>query len=744
MKIRKLLVSVAMVSLFALIATGCGSSSNKPTDTKPTQTQTNPDTSEKDTTKDSGEGTKEITGITFESKKYDYDGNEHQITITGQIPEGTSVSYSSNVSGITNKAVNVGKYEIKATISGSGYKTLELTAILQIFANDKERNIIAINNGLFFENAMDNDKVYYYDGSSVKKVSNSSTLDMIKVGNAQVAYSSDLLEQVGMGSFGTYTVSGNDINKDNFINKAASYIQQYGKKYYFAVNSLANAAIYSYDTETEVLTKLSDGKAYYLQLDSSHNELYFADGTNGNKLSKINISSPSERTVVVDAKINNLIMHNGSLFYTVNNLLGDYIEKLTLSSNVRLKITQDAGSSLTIVGNDLFYINVDKLTTRIVGDGIFKVSTNTTEESSASGTKVIDGGDYGLCSLATDGTYLYYYDIDNYKLIKYNISTKESINILDGFVKPADPTPTSFGGKVLTYGDTIFYQDIYDNKALHSYNVKTKVEQCVTDLKVADFSIIGDYLFLNMVSKAVNNDTYVINIKNGGEPTLINNYSASDMCTDGTYIYYILDNASGVATAIHKCKLDGTDDVEIYNKGVSNLKYASGKLLFIDGNNIHVLDLLTNTDTEVKVEDRSIHTTVFDTDGTYIYYRDMYGIGYTSKRLAKCKFDGTEDVKIVDNGKTDPISIVYKDGYVYYYCDTTKPAQNGLFKVSVNVTESVDGTSILPCNQTYYAETFCFQGNNIYFLNYALGGSYGDSKIYVVPVTGGTPELMIK
>ena len=58
MKIRKLLVSVAMVSLFALIATGCGSNSNKPTDTKPTQTQTNPDTSEKDTTKEESDETK--------------------------------------------------------------------------------------------------------------------------------------------------------------------------------------------------------------------------------------------------------------------------------------------------------------------------------------------------------------------------------------------------------------------------------------------------------------------------------------------------------------------------------------------------------------------------------------------------------------------------------------------------------------------------------------------------------------
>ena len=743
MKIKKILCSVATIALFATLITGCGgSNSSSPTTKTPSPTVT--PTEDKTTTKDSGEGSKDITGITFESKKFDYDGNEHQITITGQLPEGTSVSYSSNVSGITNKATNVGKYEIKATISGSGYKTLELTAILQIVSNDKERNIVATNSGVFFENAMDNDKVYFYDGLNVKKVSNSSTLDMIKISNNQVAYSSDLLEQVGMGSFGTYTVSSGNINKDNFINKAASYIQKNGTKYYFAVNSLKNAAIYSYDTETEELTKLSDGKAYYLQLDSAYNEIYFADGANGNKLSKISLSSPSERTVVVDAKINNLIMHNGCLFYTVNNLLGDYIEKLTLLSNVRLKITQDAGASLTVFGDDLYYVNVDKLTTRIVGDGIFKVSTKTVKESSAPGTKVIDGGDYGVCSLATDGTFLYYYDIDNYKLIKYNVSTKQSINILDGFVKPADPTPTSFGGKVLTYGDTIFYQDIYDNKALHSYNVKTKVEQCVTDLKVADFSIIGDYLFINMVSKAVDNNTYVIDIKNGGEPQLINNYSASDMCTDGTYIYYILDNASGVATAIHKCKLDGTDDVEIYDKGVSNLRYTNGRLLFIDENNIHVLDLTTNVDTEVEVEGRSIHTTVFDTDGVFIYYRDMYGIGYTSKRLAKCKLDGTDDVKLVDNGKTDPISIVYKDGYVYYYCDTTKPAQNGLFKVGASGTSSTDGTSILPCNQTYYAETFSFLGNNIYFLNYSLGGSFGDSKIYVVPATGGAPELMIK
>uniref|UniRef100_UPI001CF83D1D FG-GAP-like repeat-containing protein n=1 Tax=Penaeicola halotolerans TaxID=2793196 RepID=UPI001CF83D1D len=67
-----------------------------------------------------------ITGITFEDASFTYDGTEKSLAITGALPTGTSVSYANN--GRTD----VGTQEVTATITGSNYTTLVLTADLMI------------------------------------------------------------------------------------------------------------------------------------------------------------------------------------------------------------------------------------------------------------------------------------------------------------------------------------------------------------------------------------------------------------------------------------------------------------------------------------------------------------------------------------------------------------------------------------------------------------------------------------
>ncbi len=115
----------------------------------------------------------------------------------------------------------------------------------------------------------------------------------------------------------------------------------------------------------------------------------------------------------------------------------------------------------------------------------------------------------------------------------------------------------------------------------------------------------------------------------------------------------------------------------------------------------------------------------------------MSGIGYTSKKLSKYNITTNEYSIIVEN-KTDSISIVYKDGYIYYYNDTLNSSVNGLYKVSASASET-DGTKMLECNTKYYAVTFTFIGSDIYFLNYNTS-LYGDSHIYKTSLSGETPE----
>ncbi len=684
----------------------------------------------------------DLVGVTFPSQTFEYDGNPHTISIVGSLPSSASVTYSSDVNGIKNAATEIGVYNITAVVNDKNHNPLTLEAVLKITTVNEERFMAcAFDGDLYFQNALDDNELYMYDTDSgeIVRVSGGNASSIFAYGDGVVYIDNALfISTIRTASYDGSAVSGESL----YTVSGASYLQMSNNVAYYAINGLLNSGsgIYKVDLNGSepVVTCLSVGKASHLTLVG--NNIYFADDSNGGKLSKINTTSTNQtRSLVVDAKINNLIHDNGALYYTVNNLLGNYIEKYTISSGVRRKLTIDAGESLTVVGDRLYYVNVDKFTTSFIGSGIYSVSTNILVDSNLAGTQVIEGGALGVCSLTTDGTYLYYYDLDGYKLVKYKLSGGSKVDILDGFVKPEDPTPISTGSKLQSYGGNIYYLDIYDGKKLYCYNPTTKQSYPITSGKVADFSIIGDNLYVNMVSWLVNNDTFTVNLRTGGSLAKINEYSAYEFVSDGTYIYYVEENAVSARTAIHRCKPDGQEDTIIYEYGVTNLRYVDGKLYFVKGNNIHCLDLQTSADTVIAVDGREIHTTAFDTDGTYLYYRDMYGIGWFSKRLSRCKLDGTENVVMASG--VDPVSITYINGEVYYYSDTTNASKNGLFKVSASVTQETTGTAILAENSGYYAMSFAVIGDKVYFVDYK-NQLTGDAHLYVITVGDDEAERL--
>ena len=67
-----------------------------------------------------------ITGVTFKSATYDYDGTPKKIEVQG-LPEGATVTYSPS-----NEHTDIGTYLIKATVKLNGYQDLELSARLII------------------------------------------------------------------------------------------------------------------------------------------------------------------------------------------------------------------------------------------------------------------------------------------------------------------------------------------------------------------------------------------------------------------------------------------------------------------------------------------------------------------------------------------------------------------------------------------------------------------------------------
>ena len=76
---------------------------------------------------------KEIEGVTFENTAFSYNAKEQSLLVTGDLPEGVTATYENN----THK--DYGMYEATCTLSGSGYKTKTLSAIMTIRYDDKGR-----------------------------------------------------------------------------------------------------------------------------------------------------------------------------------------------------------------------------------------------------------------------------------------------------------------------------------------------------------------------------------------------------------------------------------------------------------------------------------------------------------------------------------------------------------------------------------------------------------------------------
>jgi len=682
-----------------------------------------------------------LSGITFESKTFAYDGNEKEITITGNIPSSAKVTYTSNVNGITNKASEIGTYEITATITDKNFEDLTLKATLEIRASEAKRYTAISGSTLFFQNALDKNYLYTYNFNKkdIQRVSYDAAIDIIPAESNSVMYVSKALVSNSIKA-ATYDVETSKNTNKSILNVSARYIQKGSNNIiYYANNDILGnkQGIYKvdYSGEEPVTTLLSAGRAKYLQLYG--NKIFFADGTNGYKLSSISTTSTNQdRTIVVDEKINNLILDNNVLYYTVNNLLGDYIEKYNISTGKRTKLTSDAGEDLTIIGDYLYYLNVDKLSSLFVGKGIFKVNVNPITNNNTSGIKVIDGGKFGICSLSGYDNYLTYYDLDGYKLIRYSIKNQSSINLLENFVVPEPESPLSLGSQVKEKDGVIYYLDLWDEKTLHAYNTITKSNYRLTTEKVDNFSIIGDYIYYNSVTLLVNNDTYRINIKNGESQELVNKYDSTNIVSDNKYLYYVERNASGVATAIHKSNLDGTDDYLIFNYGADNLILNNNTLYFCaKPNAVQTIMKIENvskiTTPQEKICVNSDYASdVFTIYNNNIYFRRNYGLAWKFHKLAKMDLNGSNYEDLIVEG-TDPTEIVVKDNYIYYVNSAETANDFNIYKCNL------DGTNKEKITNNCYPSSICLFQDNIYYVNYYLIGTMGDSYLYSVSLKDG-------
>ena len=126
-----------------------------------------------------------VTGITFDDASFIYDGTAKSLSITGTLPVGTSVSYANN------SRTDVGTQEVTATISGSNFTTLVLTADLTVTP--------ATVTGITFDDAS-----FVYDGTA-KSLAITGTLPL----GTTVSYTNNSRTDVGTQEV-TATISGSN------------------------------------------------------------------------------------------------------------------------------------------------------------------------------------------------------------------------------------------------------------------------------------------------------------------------------------------------------------------------------------------------------------------------------------------------------------------------------------------------------------------------------------------------------
>lgn len=668
-------------------------------------------------------------GLTFETAVFDYDGKPHKIEVTGVAPQGGKFVYSCDEDEkITNSATAAGTYTVKAWLEHKNYEfDSPLTAKLIIKTTDKLRYITSNNGTLYFANALDKDRLYSYNASSgIKRISGD-------VPSGFASFGSTLYFQSDSVLFASIKSIDGANNINSIVPQRGEYLCTDGTHLYYAVNGLTGngGGIYKVNpsaSEPEAAL-LSQGKAEYLQYSNGY--IFFADGTNGGKLSKISVNGNGARALVLDEKITCLTANDNSLYFTVNNLLGDYIARYDIQAGKTVKLTSDAGAALTVVGNDIYYVNVDLISSNLFGKGIYRTGANKSADVNLPGTKVIakDNGKYSSLTLLSQNL-IAYYRVDDQMLCTYDVTTGRETEILAGFTAP-ETVPLSLGSKTAYYGDKLFYLDLYNGKALYSYDTANGDFMRLTSCKVSDFAVIGDILYFNGVSYGVNNDLYKVSLKDGGEPEKISTYDCNDIVTDGNNIFYVEKNAAGVRTAVHIIKADGTDEI-IYEKGVNCLTYYENFIYFVDGKDLLKMPVsgyvLNQTETVKKG-----NTDTFVINEGVIYFREMYGVGWALKRLSCINVDGT-GYSVIYSENTDPLKIAVSGDKIYYYTDTVS-GTSGIYVIDKNTrNESIRPTLLMNRNVKYYAGDFTVTDKKIYFVNYY--NNLGDSHLYSINITG--------
>ena len=676
--------------------------------------------------------------ITFEGASFEYDAKEHFIAVTGNIPNGVTVEYTGGQNG-KNGATAGGSYEITATISGRNYNQLVLKATLTIESTEELLNVHFHNGNVYFQNALDKNTLYAFDGSALTKLNKDIPTNMVTVGTNMFYVSQNLLSK-------SISCLDNKGEITDLFDVSAEMLATDGTYLYYNVNSLLDAektGIYKIkvsdllnDSIDAIPTKLTSVKSDYIVY--AQNRIYFSNKSESSKLYAVSTSANNvEPTLIYNYKVTDIITDGSKLYFTrditLSNLTaGAAIYSIDVSNGLNTqvsddsdrvqKITMSKGKYLVKINDYIYFVNTDMLTSTIFGDGIYKAPANGSgwvDDATtllAGSTKLIDGETDNVYSLSTDGEYLYYFRASTKHLYRYDLETNEETDLMAGFVPPEEKVIiTTYYEKAEMYKGEIYFINMRDGGKLYKYNPQTDAEYRLTGTQVADFAIYNDYIYYSTVKMLVNFDLYRMSLING-EPELISTEKCMNMSFSGDKMYYTNYSENNTLNSMN---LDGTNDTVIYgDKDKDEEKVGAAKTVVYDGyvyfeadNRLYRYNIQGGTAELVNKELDPIDYLIYNGKILVVNEKgtnhiDLYDIATdTVTKVTDLKGD-----LVVQSDDARGL-FVYNGEFYFYRNIAVGSTKKGLYKV-------VNGEAVLvDTMEGYYVCETIVDGDKAYFIN---------------------------
>ena len=644
--------------------------------------------------------------ISIADETVEYDGLPHSLAIVGNMPDGCTVLYTYNGT-VCDSVVDGGEYEVVATVSGQNYNARQYTATLTIKTTEKQLWSVVVGNAVYFQNPLDGDTLYQYKDGVLTKIGKDEANYLTAVGGDLYFTSKGLLSS-NIKKFNTASPVSQS-NPTAVYSANGQYLAISDGFLYFAVNSLLGGeknGIYRYSlnaAEDTLAEQIYQGNASWLCVVG--NKLYFAAGSSKGKLCSIptvggNVTT-YESDLLTDRNVTEMILSGSALYLNIGSLTHGYaLHRIDLAAKTITKMTCDAGKNLTVIGDTLYYINADLLTSSIYGKGVYQIPTDAS--GSLPGTKLVDEQVYALTG---DGSDLYYYRHENKHLTRYSIENGETTDVMADFV-PVDNTYVMGYAETKEYNGEIYYINNRDGGAIYKYNPRTRGNFKVISDACADFWFADGYIYYSKYF-LTNYDLYRLELKSGAEAQRVSKSRIDALVFDGDYIYFV-DNGATANRLRRVAKTSVDFDTDATQIGKDNLNYRS--LVVLDGKVYYCTNPTVGFKKFCRID---AGATDKDKSGEIGYGEMFTYVGgrfyvYDQRNKNLYSYDPKTNTKsdALTEGEIEVVDMV-SDGTNVYYAVVTEGSE-GLYKLSLSqsATEQVYDKAVDGLGATSHGITF--------------------------------------